>query len=294
MDIRKCVILPVCFPRTRHDFDDFIKTLDFLKSSDIHCVEFYYEGSKKQRVFDEIRARGLETFYIAVIPLKEKNLSLCSMDNEERKKAVEQVRICVDDAVAAGSSRIIINSGKAPLDPSFDGKCQKYFIDSCVQISENIGKFNTDKEILISLEPCDSKMMAKNLIGPTNQAVLLCEELDQKHIRLALTMDIAHIVEEGESVINALTASEKYCDHVHFANCIIQNKDHPLYGDCHPGFDFAESEFPPSRLDDIYKELSNFKNKLLYLGIEYLCREDDPMKYFTSQVNRMEWFNTKV
>ena len=136
-------------------------------------------------------------------------------------------------------------------------------------------------KIKLLLEPCDSKIDAFHLIGPYSRTLEFVKNLE-KGLPLELTMDTAHTVEEGEDFLEALTAVKEYCNQIHFANCYLKNPADELYGDKHLGFEYPDTEWTVPALEELFTELEKLyaNDEPLRIGLEVLCRTDDPYDYF--------------
>ena len=137
-------------------------------------------------------------------------------------------------------------------------------------------------KIKLLLEPCDSKIDAFHLIGPYSRTLEFVKNLREKGLPLELTMDTAHTVEEGEDFLEALTAVKEYCNQIHFANCYLKNPADELYGDKHLGFEYPDTEWTVPALEELFTELEKLyaNDEPLRIGLEVLCRTDDPYDYF--------------
>lgn len=288
MKLLRSVALSVLFPESRDDASAFEHALAFLSAWPLDSVEFFFEGQDKPRVARALAASGLNSIYIAVIPLKGQNLSLCSPDEQERQKALALVRQCSDDARLFGCQGIMVNSGRHP-GKDLAEKALSQFGSSVESLHTYL--HNSGQPMKLLLEPCDSSMDARNLLGPNRLATALTRQLRARCPDFALTLDTAHMMEEGEDFLAELKDSTDCCDHIHFANCFVSDASDPMYGDKHVGFDYPGSAFPPEVLHNIFQEIKKiYGGRTCRIALEILCREPDPQGYFRKVAAQIPWF----
>jgi sugar phosphate isomerase/epimerase len=277
MRLTKSVCTNLVFPESRKSIDEFRRMTAFLNEKGIGCVEFYHDGPERGKIGKVLAESGLEGVYIAVIPSKEGKLWLCDTDHDAKDAAVRMLKNCIDEAAANGIGNILINSGRLTEDVE-EG------LDALADSVEQAYEYAAGKNysLRFSLEPCDSVMDAFHLVGPYHRAVGFADKMRKRGFPLELTMDTAHTVEEGEDFSAAVTAAKPYCNHVHFANCRVDNPADPFYGDKHIGFEFSGSVWTPETLTEMFHKLRALYpgDEPLRLALEVLCREDDPYAYF--------------
>ena len=277
MRLNRSICTNLFFPESRRNIDSFRDMAQFLSDKRIDTIEFYHDGIHKNLVGKLLDEIGLSGVYIAVIPSKEKKLYLCDEDKGARKKAVDLFYQCIDEAQANGINEVMINSGRIGISITEGLSC---LVESVEQLFNHISRKNYKIKLL--MEPCDSNMEAYHLIGPYRRTLDFVKNVNKKGLPLELTMDTAHTVEEGESFSEALKAVKEFCNQIHFANCYIKNPKDPLYGDKHLGFEYPDTEWTVSELTLLFKELEALYagDEILRIGLEVLCRTDDPNDYF--------------
>jgi sugar phosphate isomerase/epimerase len=286
MNIKRSIALSVLFPRSRHEAPAFARALSFLAEWPLDSVEFYYEGTDRGAVAAALADSGLQGIYIAVIPLKGQDLSLCSPDEDHRSAACELTHRCIDEAYELGCRSVMINSGRHPGAALADAAIDQ-FVCSVTELQEHAGRYG----INLLLEPCDSQMDARNLLGPTQLSAAVARRLRRTIPDFALTLDTAHIREEGEDFLTEVSRATDCCDHLHFANCVVDDPSDPMYGDKHVGFDYPGSAFPPAELRRIFDALQTvYHNRDCRIALEILCREPDPERYFRKLADQIPWF----
>lgn len=286
-------ILSVCtnlfFPKSRQTADDFRRTAAFIAERGAKSMEFFHDGTGRQSAGQVLADNGLSGVLIGVIPLKEGKLNLCSLDEANRLRAVDVARDLLKEAADGGIARLMICSGQhAPGD--VDGH-----MDALVRSIETLynEKVRKNLPVRIELEPCDSAIDARQFIGPYERTRALCDRLGGMGVQLHLTMDTAHTAEEFQDFPEALVAVKSYCDHIHFANCYLGDERDPLYGDKHLGYEYMDTPFGYAALNDqLIPRLAEIYpgDEALTIGLEVLCREEDPFAYFENTVKCLPVF----
>lgn len=277
MKLISSVCTNLFFPDSRRNIDSFHDMAQFLTNKGIDTIEFYHDGVQRSKVGKVLDDTGLNGVYIAVIPSKEKGLHLCDEDEKARVEAVNFFKYCIDEAQDNGISELMINSGK------IGNSICKGLTSLIVSVEELFNYINMKNyRIKLLMEPCDSHMDARQLIGPYHRTLNFLKTIHDRGLPLKLTMDSAHTVEEGENFLEALTAVKKFCNQIHFANCYIKNPKNPLFGDKHLGFEYPETEWTVHTLFLLFKELEKLygDKEPVRIGLEVLCRTDDPYAYF--------------
>lgn len=288
MKLIKSVCTSLFFPKSRKSIDEFEKMAHFLAEKGVKCIEFYHDGDGRAKLGKILSDTGLAGVYIAVIPSKEQKLYLCDEDDGRRKEAVNLFKHCIDEAQANGITDLMINSGRI-------GSSVEKGLEALAKSVEELFNYIDQKnyKLCLLMEPCDSKIDAFHLIGSYKRTLHFVERMHSEGLPLALTMDSAHTVEEGEDFLEALTAVKPYCNHVHFANCYLKDNLSPLYGDKHLGYEYEDTEWTIPALAALFEGLKALYkgDDPLRIGLEVLCRVDDPYKYFNEVWNSLEFLH---
>lgn len=278
MKIINSVCTSLVFPESRKKIDAFRSMAEFLSARGMDSIEFYHDGDGRDKIGPILADTGLDPVYIAVIPSKEQKQHLCNIDEDARRAAVELHRSCIDEAQFNGIGRVMICSGAMMPDVEKG-------LDSLGRSVEELFDYAAKKNysnFVLTMEPCDTWMEAHQLIGPYARTLAFVKAMREKGLPLQLTMDAAHTVEEGEDFFEAMQATKPYCNHIHFANCNITEKDNPLYGDKHLGFEYPNTVWTPETLGTLVQQLQGLYpgDEPMRIGLEVLCREEDPYAYF--------------
>ncbi|HHW31648.1 MAG TPA: sugar phosphate isomerase/epimerase [Clostridiaceae bacterium] len=279
MKLINSVCTNLYFPKSRKNIDEFRRMAYFLAEKGIECIEFYHDGDSRDKIGSVLLDTGLSSVYIAVIPSKESRLDLCHESEEGRTAAVKLFKSCIDEAQHNGIPEIMMNSGRI-------GNNVEKGLDSLAKSIEELYDYVQQKNysLCFLMEPCDSIMEAFHLIGPYARTLEFMKRMDNAGLPIKLTLDTAHTVEEGENFLEALKAVKPYCNHIHFANCFIKDRKNPLYGDKHLGYEYPDTEWMIPDLSNLFISLEGLygHDEDLRIGLEALCRQEDPYEYFNS------------
>ena len=277
MKILSSVCTNLYFPQSRKSLDAFGEMAGFLAETGVQGIEFYHDGEGAGRVGRVLADTGLAGVYIAVIPLKEKLLHLCDTDEGGRRAALALMEGCMDAAADNGIPMVMFNSGRIGADPQAGLLVLRASVAALYEYAARRGY-----KLGLCLEPCDSNLDARQLIGPAARTKALLESLHADGYPLSLTLDTAHVAEEGEDFASTLALLRPYCQHIHFANCVLGDPASPLYGDKHVGYEYPGTAWGFGELERLFPALWELYpgDTPLRIGLEVLCREDDPYAYF--------------
>ncbi len=287
MRLVKSVCTTLMFPQSRKDIEAFRRTVGFLAGRGVRCMEFYFDGPGADGVGAALRGGSMDAVFIAVIPSKESKLWLCDTEEANRRAAVELFKGKLDYAQGQGMTQLMINSGRAGPDVE---RGLAALEASVAELFDYAASRNYRLRLL--MEPCDENLEAFHLIGPYQRARAFVQKLRGRGYPLELTMDAAHSVEGGEDFVEAVKAVRDFCRHVHFANCDITNRENPLFGDKHLGYEYPDTEWPPAALAGLFAELEKIYpgDSELRIGLEVLCRESDPCAYFDNTLKLLPFW----
>jgi sugar phosphate isomerase/epimerase len=143
----------------------------------------------------------------------------------------------IDMALECGSNKIIFGSG--PDFPENRDEARKRLAGFILEAFKNV-----PPDVLVTIEPTGRDMDKFFLLGPFDESAEFAETLRAQGMKnFALLVDMGHVPLLGVSIENALSQSKGYIGHIHLGNCIVKNKQHPLYGDKHVPWEFAGGEY---------------------------------------------------
>jgi sugar phosphate isomerase/epimerase len=287
------------FPKTLESWEALEWTIHFLERYSFTQIEFYNPPGHDREIARLFQGARFSSVLLAVVPLKGAGFSLCSLNKEERNRAVGLLKNCMDRAAEIGSHSVMLNSGFIPgyaptpaarTDPPPDrinAACDAYIcsIEEAAEYGEQRGY-----SINLLLEPGDSKVQSCQLLGPTDRVIKTTARIRERYQRYALTMDIAHIREEGEDVMGSLGQTLPYCNHIHLCNCLMDDPASPLYGDKHVDFDCPGACWDYDGFRDMYRNIQKlYSGRDFTITVEINCRAEDNEAWFDGVVSRCTW-----
>ncbi len=209
-----------------------------------------------------------EVIFLAGLPSSKKKAFLNS-SGTERVRAVDYTKTLIEEAGELGASAFLVISGPDVNPASRQESMQNLkssLLDLLIFTKANF------PEIQIRLEHTDREIHRRQLIGPTVDSLSLINEIYDAGHDLKLNLDLSHILQLGEQVDSTLELAKAHCSHFHFSNCVISEKMHPLFGDCHVPFGYPGSEVKFEQLIKTFQDLYRFgyldKPLKTTLGIE--------------------------
>ena len=260
----------MAYPQTMKGEGPILETLQKIAEDDFFTaveVSWIKDAEVREKVKKLLEVSHLTVAYGAQPRLLIKKLDLNSLDEAERRKAVNEVKAGVDEAYEIEAKGLAFLSGK---DPGVDERKQalKLLISS---IKEICGYAKSKGNLGIALEVFDRDIDKKCLIGPAKDARIVAEEVRREFDNFGLLVDLSHLPLLGETPKQAIMPVKDFLVHAHMGNCILKDKEHPGYGDEHPRFGIKGGE------NDV-KELIEYLRVLLDIG--FLNPENPPIVSF--------------
>jgi sugar phosphate isomerase/epimerase len=190
-------------------------------------------------------------------------LNLNSLDNVERKRAVDQLKANIDEAEELGARRVAFLSGRDPGDSE-----RPSALEALVRSVNEVCAYASDKGLALTMETFDRSVDKKCLVGPSDYAADFARIVRQEHPDFGLMYDLSHqplLYEESEQALNLL---QDVLVHAHVGNCVV-DPDTPGYGDLHPRFGW------PGGCNDV-AELVTFIRALFKVGYLAEGKEERP------------------
>ena len=184
---------------------------------------------------------------------------ICSIEENERRKAVARILELLEEAADMGCTRFGLYSGQDPAQlngphtESRQEQLRELATRQLVQSLDEICKAAAKKKIDVLLEPFDrranppgEKAFKMCLVGPTPLAIDVAEQVrrDKGNANFSLCLDLSHCAIMGECP-NAVRQAAPYMGFFHVANAVLNRNNPgglPRYGDAHPKFGVADSE----------------------------------------------------
>lgn len=256
------IVHPMAFPDAKSDEEVLYTIRKVVEDEFFGAIEVSNLSDELgEKLRDILSSAHMDVIYAGQPPLLAQGLSLCSLDEEERKRAVELCKNNIDKAYRIGASILAVHSGKDPGEAK-RAEAKEKLIESLRELCAYAQERGEENIISLSLENFDRDIDKKLLIGPSEEAGEIAARIKEEFSNFGLTLDLSHLPLLGEKPHEALIAVSDYLIHVHIGNCVLR-KDSPLYGDAHPPFGVQDGEI------DV-EELSAFLEALIYIG--YLRR----------------------
>ena len=211
------------FPKITESWEALERTVRFLEGYKFRFnqLEFYHPPGRDRDTARLFESAGFSSVLIAVPALKGAGFSLCSLDGEERGKAVSLLKNCMERAAEIGAHSVMLNSGfipgYAPATKTVSATPEQISAssDAYIRSIEEAAEYGEKQGYAVNLllEPGDSKVQSFQLLGPTERVVETAKRI--KAGRYALTMDVAHLREDGEDVMSSLGQTLPWCSHIH-------------------------------------------------------------------------------
>ncbi|HMC64804.1 MAG TPA: TIM barrel protein [Gemmataceae bacterium] len=177
-------------------------------------------------------------------------LDLNSADRGERKRAVETILGCVDQAKELGATRFALMSGQNV------GVQQRSAATDCLA-SELVGICRAVRDragLPVALEIFDYDMDKKALVGPCETAAAVAQAVRQGFPDFGLLHDLSHIYLCHEEPARHFPLIREFLVAVHMGNSVSE-RAHPLFGDTHPLFGVQGGDSSVAQLRDFIKVL---------------------------------------
>ena len=147
----------------------------------------------------------------------------------------------IDEAYLYGARMMLVGSGPDP-GPEKRAEGLKQLAKSLGELCSYARSKAKDHVLTITLEHFDRDMDKKFLLGPTVETAEFIRELRKEHDNLGVTLDQSHLYQLGEDAEESARLVGDLIVHAHFANCVVKDPSHPLYGDKHTPFSVPGGE----------------------------------------------------
>ena len=239
---------PECMKGEGPIYDTLAKIVEdeFFSAVEITWIK---DPAERTRVRTLLAASHMTVGYGAQPCLLSQKLNLNHFDGVERKKAVDQVKACLNEAAEVGAGAVAVLSGADPAE-----RREEAFKLLVASVRELCGHAKA-KGLRFVLESFDSKYDKKCLIGPAKDALALCKAVRKDYPDFGIMIDLSHlpIQDESPSVVFKTLGKENVA-HIHIGNCVKQ-PGHPAYGDQHPRFGLPGGENGVPQLVEFLKAL---------------------------------------
>ncbi len=237
-----------------------IATDEFFGAIEISWVK---DPNVRGKVSNLLQTSFMDVIYCGGPPILTQKLDMNSIDEQVRSTAVGNVKKLVDEAYTLGAKFFLILSGPN-VEPNKREKAKSQLVNSITEICRYAQEKGKDYTLMVSVEYFDQEYDKRLLLGPTSEAADIVRIVKDKYENVGLTVDLSHLPLLNETPRQALTIAKPYLEHVHIGNCVMKDKNHPLYGDQHPRFGIPGGENSIEELTEflrVLKDIGYFSKK---------------------------------
>ena len=179
-------------------------------------------------------------------------LNINSLNEDDRLRALDNLKLGIDEAYEIGASSFAFLSG------NYEEPSKEESYQALVKSSREVCAYAAAKgNMIIALEVFDYDVDKKSLIGPADLALRYAREIRNEYSNFGLMVDLSHIPLIHETIEESLLPVKDYIVHAHIGNCVVKSPDLPAYGDVHPRFGFPDSENDVDQVVDYLRVLLN-------------------------------------
>lgn len=193
-------------------------------------------------------------------------MNINSLVEEERQKALNNLKEGIDEAYEIGASSFGFLSG------NYDESSKEEAFQALVKSTNEICAYAKSKgNLKIALEVFDYDVDKRSLIGPADLALRYAKEIRKTHDHFGLMVDLSHIPLIHETIEESILPVKDYIVHAHIGNCVVKSPEMAGYGDVHPRFGFPNGE---NDVDEVVEYLK------VLLDIGFLNTQTPPVVSF--------------
>ncbi|MDQ2829491.1 MAG: sugar phosphate isomerase/epimerase [Chloroflexota bacterium] len=215
--MRPGIVLCVAYPGADGDGNALVRGIEAVASdiffSSVEVRHVPDEGARR-RMVEILRGSRLDIVYETYPRLRQLGLSLGSADPASRRRAVEEAKRAIDDAVSIGAIRVNLISGPDPGQAGRDEGAD-VLVDSLYALAEYA---SGQRGLALALEPFPRDGLDAALIGPMGEAVKLVRLVREVYPDVGLTLDTAHTARLGEDFAASLALAAPYLGQLHLSN----------------------------------------------------------------------------
>jgi sugar phosphate isomerase/epimerase len=228
----------MAYPSTIRGEGPIVETITKIAEDDFFTaieITWIKDPEVRAKAKDVLATSGLAVGYGAQPAVLTTPLNPNSLDEDERKKAIEVLKSQVDEAHYMGAGRMAFLSGKDP-----GPEQREAAVGALIKTSRELCDYAETKSMGITLEAFDRVIDKKALIGPSEEAAALAAAVNRSNF--GIMPDLSHLPLLGESPEQCAKALKDHVVHLHVGNCIMKDESHEAYGDEHPRFGIEGGE----------------------------------------------------
>jgi len=240
------------YPRCVEDPAGHARTLaKLLKRDDIETLDCCvpHDPEIRKRLVPLLRTCGKEVVYaLHLFPVR--RVSFASPVPADRRMVRRAIQDEVAVAAASGATALVFGSGPGGP-PRQHAAARAAFASFCRWVCRELRPFG----MTALLEPFDTDVDKKFLYGPVKACVKLVESLRPQTANFGIELDIAHLPLMREDLEDAIRTASSHLKRVHLGNCVLRDRQSPLYGDKHPPIGMRGGEIDVPELTRVLRTL---------------------------------------
>lgn len=269
----------MAYPSTMKGEGPIVETITKIAEDDFFTaieITWIKDPTVRAKARDILVSSGLAVGYGAQPAVLTTPLNPNSLDEDERKTAVQVLKDQIDEAHYMGASRMAFLSGKDP-----GPELREAAIEALLKTTRELCDYAATKGMGIALETFDRYIDKKALMGPSEEAAAFAKAVNRRNF--GLMVDLSHLPLLNETSEQCAKAVKDYVVHLHVGNCVMKDASHPAYGDAHPRFGIEGGE-------NNAKELTAYLKAFIDVGFlngqhqPFMSFEVKPLKDESSEV----------
>ncbi len=236
---------------------------DYFSAIEITTIK---DPEVRQAVKKILETSHMTVAYGAQPRLLTTGLNINSLVEEERLKALDNLKQGIDEAYEIGAASFAFLSG------NYEESRKEEAFQALVKSTNEICAYAKSKgDLKIALEVFDYDVDKRSLIGPADLALRYAKEIRKSHDHFGLMVDLSHIPLIHETIEESILPVKDYIVHAHIGNCVVKSPEMAAYGDVHPRFGFPNGE---NDVDEVVEYLK------VLLDIGFLNTQTPPVVSF--------------
>jgi sugar phosphate isomerase/epimerase len=232
----------MAFPQTMRGEGPILETLEEIVNDeffDVVEISWIKDPSIREKAKKLLETGGITVAYGAQPRLLTQNLDISHIDESVRRKAVDEVKLAIEEAEYMGAVGVGFLAGKDP-GPEKRPLGKEALVRSICELCDYAKEHSN---LMVELEAFDFDIEKNSLVGPSIIAKEIAQRVKkEQRDNFGLIIDLSHFPLQYESIRDAVYTTAGYVTHIHIGNCIMRDKSHPGYGDQHPRFGIKGGE----------------------------------------------------
>jgi sugar phosphate isomerase/epimerase len=263
------IIHSMAFPSSFNDKKSLLESFKAIAEDDYFDVietGQIKDLEAREQIKQLLGVSKLTNCYSGHSRLLSNGLNINDLNEEARKKAVEELKKGIDEAYYMGAEDFSFLSGH------YVEEKKEEALEALVKSTKELCSYAAEKgKMPVLLEVFDYDIDKKCILGPIELVKRYAEEVSREHKNFGIMVDLSHFPQLRETSREAILPIKEHVKHVHIGNAVVKDPGMEAYGDLHPRFGFRNSE-------NGVEELIEFLEVLLEIG--YLNIENPPILSF--------------